>query len=277
MFVISDVAQESDDFYPFPTSGSTGGLTIGSINLLARLLTLACALTVVLVGIDAWDTLTSSGFTFWDLFRYLVPLSLAGVTAGALWWGRMTIRREIGKIPHAGLAAWGELRRLRLGQVSEMLRLRITSLMAMASTIFMNRIRALGFQAIYANEALKGKRVSNLIYHLRPGRPFFFKKNRPDVPDPSDELQKIVETAATMPTTLWFDDDDAQRNLVITGQATLCYNLMKFLTRNCGRDPQAYPAEVKELWDGLVDDWTRLVKNPYELLDELLPGENTRL
>ena len=288
MFLISDVDQESDDYYVFPKDGPTGGLTLGTVNLLARALTLACVLTVILVGIDAWSTVASGEFTFWGLFRYVVPLFLAVVTAGTLRWGRKTIRRRFGEIPNVGRAAWSDLRRLRLGQVSEMLQLRMTSLMALASEIFMYRVRRLGNQAFYANEALRGSggyksgpRVSNLIYHLRKGRGFFFK-GRSDVPAPSQALWDVVEVAATMSSTLWWDDhDDAeepkigeQPSIVITGQATLCYNLMKYVTRNCGEDPQKYPYDVKELWDGLLADWTRFTENPRWLLDELLPAEN---
>lgn len=273
MFVVSDVDQESEEYYKFPEGGMTGGLTIGNLNLLARALTLACLLTVLLVGFDAWRTLAGGGFTFWGLFRYIVPLFLAVVTAGALWWGRKTIGTQLEKIPHSGHAPWSDIRHIRVGQVFEMVQLRIGSLMAMASDIFMYHIRRLENTVFYSDEGLKGKRVSNLIYALRAGKAFFYDpengKGRPHVPLPTKELQDVVETAATMESTLWWDCLKQQPRIVITGQVTLCYNLMKFLTRNCGTDPASYPDDVKALWDDLLADWNRFCEKPSWLLDEL--------
>jgi hypothetical protein len=56
-----------------------------------------------------------------------------------------------------------------------------------------------------------------------------------------------------------------------TGQASICYNLMKHIARHHGDDPARYPAEVRALWDKLTADWKALCADPYALLRERMP------
>ncbi len=267
LFIISDVSQRVADFYPFPKTGSLGGLTLGTLNLLARLLSLTCALTAAIVAVGVWREWTGDGFSGWDVFRLLIPFLMATATSFALWVGRRELVKEFNRIPNVGEAAWRELKRLRLGHLRNMALLRISSLMAMASAIFMHRVRDLGYALIYKDRKYEGRRISNLIYHLQKGSRFFFA-NRADVPDPSPETLEVIAAANAMPTTLWFDDSRQAPNLVAAGQITLCYNLMKFITRGWGPDPAAFPPEVRALWDRLLQDWTTLQIDPHSLLPE---------
>ena len=270
MFIISDVDQPSDDMYPFPEKETATGMTVGALNLAARALMIACAVTAVIQGAGALDALRAGSFTFWDFFRYIIPTTLAGLTAYVLWWTRRTIRKEMGRIPSVGRAAWEDLRKLRLGQLAGMVRLRITSLFAMASTIFMGRVRALVYGRIYRDERYQHRRVSNLIYDLLPSRQFFFE-DRPDILKPSSALGRVVTVAVEMPTTLWFEKDKPYQLpcLVAAGQATLCYNLMKIVTRRFGSDPKSYQDDVADFWNKLVTDWSAMVADPYALLEPL--------
>ena len=76
-----------------------------------------------------------------------------------------------------------------------------------------------------------------------------------------------------MPTELWFDADYKQPCLVACGQATICYNLMKYVVRIHGSDPEQYSGQVKSLWDQTRSDWNRMVEDPYVLLQERLEGK----
>ena len=271
-FIISDVDQYSDNYYTVPRPVDQGGPRLSTISLIAWLVWVACLLTVALTAADAWKQYHNEGISPWDLFRYIVPLCLAGATAFGLWRVRITLLREVRKIPNVNRATWSELKRLRIGQISDMLRLRATSLVTMATSIFMARVRALGYNAVYKNKDYNKKRISNLVYHLQTGRKFQFQ-SWPDVPNPSKELLRVVDAAASMPTTLWFDKDYQEPCLVATGQATICYNLMKFVARNYGNEPSEYPEAIKELWDRLLSDWVKFVNEPYVFLRERLPGE----
>ncbi len=272
MFIISDADQPSGDLYPFPEEETDDGMTVGTLNLAARALMIACAVTAVIQGAGAFDALRAGSFTFWDFFRYIIPTALAGLTAYLLWWTRRTIRKEMGRIPSVGRAAWEDLRKLRLGQLVGMVRLRITSLFAMASSIFMTRVRALVYGRIYRDERYRHRRVSNLIYDLLPSRRFFFE-DRPDIEKPSKALGRVVTVAVEMPTTLWFEKDKPYQLpcLVAAGQATLCYNLMKLVARRFGSNPASYPDDVANFWNELVSDWSAMVADPYALIEPLWP------
>lgn len=50
------------------------------------------------------------------------------------------------------------------------------------------------------------------------------------------------------------------QDLVVTGQVTLCYNLMKYLVRCFGQKPDQFPENVKPLWGGLKADWQKFNK-----------------
>ncbi len=274
MFIISDVNQRVEDMYPFPRCGSQSGLTLGTLNLLARAVTILCLLTAIVVGYDAFDAVAKGEFAVWDVFHLVIPLGLAALAAGGVAWMRRSLRREMARVPQVGRAAWADLKRLRLGQVLDMVQLRISSLFAMASSVFMARIRSLVYGLTYRDERYQAKRVSNLIYDLCPDRRFFFDGD-PEVPKPSPELLRVVEVAATMPTTLWIELDYQLPCLVASGEATMCYNLMKYTVRRWERDVTGQPEEIRALWTALLQDWKQMVVDPYVFLRPRLEGEPT--
>ncbi len=135
----------------------------------------------------------------------------------------------------------------------------------MAGSVFMSRIRNLGFRFIYQhyNKDNKQKKlISNLIYELRTGSSL---TKLPGVEAPSPEILKVIDAAANMPTTLWFTEDNQLDNLIISGQVTACYNLMVYITRNHGDNPSSYPDEIQLLWKRLVEDWSKLCSHPQVL------------
>ncbi|MEO1689967.1 MAG: hypothetical protein AAFR63_00330 [Cyanobacteria bacterium J06631_6] len=136
-----------------------------------------------------------------------------------LWWGRDTIQNKIlPKIPQAGNFAWDDLKQLTLSQPVNGINLRLTSLQAMAGSVFMKRIRSMGFRFIYQEYQGENreKLVSNLIYELKSGDKV---KSLPEVQPPSKKLSNIINAAAEMPTTLWFTEDSQLNDLIISGQA----------------------------------------------------------
>ncbi len=277
LFVISDSTQESGDFYPFPDEKTKGGLTLGGVNIIALVLYAICALTAIVTGYQIFDNFRNDDYSFFkDFFLYLIPFILAGYTAAFLWFTRFVIRRNIlSEIPQIGVAAWDDLKRLSVHQVEQMLKTRISSLIALSASIFMARIRRLVFGKVYNDKDYNGKRVSNLIYQLMANRPFpEILAKIPGIEKPSKALQKVVDVAENMGTKLWFDSDKPYELpcLASCGQATICFNLMKYVVRTYGSDSTTYPEEVRALWEQLVTDWNIMVNDPYKLLQELLPG-----
>jgi predicted acylesterase/phospholipase RssA len=269
VFIISDTAQEENDIYPFPTDKSRDGLTLGNINLIALVIYGLCAISVFAIAYQAWDKFQSGSFRFfWDFFLYLIPLILAGATAGEIWWLRSTIYNKIlPKIPKIGEAAWKDFKKLTLGQVIDMINMRAGSLFAMANSVFMNRIRSLIYRIVYTDKQYDKKRVSNLIHHLKSNEPFSDLLNKlPEIHKPSVRLRCVADIAADMPTALWFDNDYQLPCLVACGQMTLCYNLMKYMVRAYGDNSATYKDDVQLIWNRLINDWNSMVEDPYALL-----------
>jgi predicted acylesterase/phospholipase RssA len=265
LFIISDVDQRLNSLYSFPPPLKVSNLTLQTIDFLSKILIMFCLFTLVTVGYEAIKDYVNGQFIWLDFFLYIIPLLLATGTAFILLWGRNLIKNQIlPKIPQVGRLGWKDLKTLTINQVVNGIYLRLTSLQAMAGSVFMTRIRNLGFSFIYQQYKDKNRKklISNLIYDLKTGSSL---AKLPGVQPPSTEILKVIDAAANIPTTLWFTEDNQLDNLIISGQATTCYNLMVYITRNHGDNPSSYPDEVRLFWDGLVTDWNSLCSNPQVL------------
>lgn len=270
LFIVSDTDRLEPNLYTFPTRQAEGGLSVGVLSRLAWALMVLCALSF---GVSLWGLRRAFAWRPELVLTHVIPMLLAGATAFGLWWLRRSVRALLERVPQVGFTAWSDLRRLPFDGLLDLVQLRVGSLLALTSSVFMRRIRALVYGEVYGNPRYELSRVSNLVYHLRSGERF---TPLPGVPAPSTRLRAVADTASGMPTTLWFDAGEPWRqpSLVACGQATLCYNLMKRLVRSHpGSPPEAWPVEARELWDRLVADWQRLNADPYALLREDLPGQ----
>jgi hypothetical protein len=251
-----------------------------------------CGLVVAAIGIDLAVTLLSPQPPHWAvlLLTSILPLLLAAGTAFLVHAARGLVRKDLlAKIPQVQSAGWEHLRELRLSRAVDMCLVRLSSLLAMASGVFMKRIRSSGLNRIYTDDSYKGRVVANLIYQLTPGYPWAFAAPESDekmlpgwapelvshlkaIPAPSDILQKVAKVAADVPTTLWFTSDDELPALVASGQFTTCLNLMKFVARTRTFAPAGEcTGEVGPLWRQLVADWRRFQTDPYFVLGESIP------
>jgi len=277
LFIISDVDQANNDLYSFPhLSEYTGTLTLKRLQWLFYFILMICITTIVAVGQHGLQQWQTNGFSFWDIFRYPVPILLAGLTAYMLWWGRVVFKEQILQhIPQVGTTAWAQLQHLSVSQVLNMVTLRTTSLISLTSSIFMRRIRQLGFEKVYSAQEFEGKRISNLVYNLSDGRSI--NRSFVQLPDsiqrPSAHLREVATIAAEMPTTLWFNSPTELPSLVASGQATICLNLIKFVVRHHGKDPSTYPEEIKPLWKQLTQDWEAFGEDAYHLVRQAIPEE----
>lgn len=261
LFVISDVDQKIEGLYEFPNSINISNLSLQWVDRISKILVILCVLSVVTVGYEAWQDINANQFIWLDIFLYLVPSLLATGIAILLLWGRNFIKQKIfNKIPQVGRFAWKDLKQLSVSQLANGIQLRITSLQAMAGSVFMRRIRELGLNVIYGKytEENRYKIVSNFIYQLKSDRDFARFELPEEVQHPSTQLLEIIDAAVDMPTTLWFDEKNQLDNLIICGQATICCKLMVYITRKHGRDVDAFPDEVKDLWQRLLSDWNTL-------------------
>jgi predicted acylesterase/phospholipase RssA len=265
LFIISDVDQRPANLYSLPRFLKISNLTLQTLDWLSKTLIIFCFLTLVTVGYEVFKDYINSQFIWLDFFLYIVPLLLAAGISFIIIWGRNIINNKIlPKIPQVGRLAWDDLKTLTINQVVNGIYLRLSSLQAMAGSVFMKRIRNMGFNFIYQQYKDKNreKLISNLIYELKTGSSL---TQLPGVQPPSAELLKVIDAAANMPTTLWLTKDNQLNNLIISGQATTCYNLMVYIIRKYEDNPSSYPNEVRLFWDKLVADWNNLCSNPQVL------------
>lgn len=119
--------------------------------------------------------------------------------------------------------------------------MRLTSLLALTSSVFMARIRGLVSRGVYTDPSHEHKRVSNAIEDLNLADDEELELELgPELRAPSPALARVGRCAASVPTTLWFDSDYEQPALVASGQASTCLNLMRWIRRVHGVDVSAY-------------------------------------
>jgi hypothetical protein len=273
LFIISDVDRTNDDLFPYPRSRkSSGSLTLGQVDWLIRIFLITCALTVGSIAYELWSEITQGTFVFGQhFFSALMPLILASLVTATLWYGRRVIRTQLlPLIPQVGINGWRYLKTLKLHEAVQFVWLRVDSLLALTQAVFMDRIKALIFQQVYGNKRYEGKRISNRIDRLVTR-----STELPGIAPLSEALKKSIKAAVDMPTTLWFEPDqpDKERQIValtVAGQATICFNLLQYIVRRYGEEPAQYPPAIQHLWTDLRKDWQTLNDHPQSLLEELL-------
>lgn len=268
LVVISDVDQPSISLYSMPTPGSNEGLSLNAIGNCAKLFVFLCAVTLATIGIHAisdWHEQTWSWLRF--VFLYAIPFCLTAIAAGTVVYLYKLIREDIlSQIPLVGKKSWRYLRKLTLGQVRNMLNLRISSLLTLTSSVFMKRIRSLVYGLAYGqgSDPYKGKRVSNLIYSLAPSKTE--KEPIAGIGKPSVKLSKIACVAFNQGTSLWFDKPYQQPSLVAAGQASLCYNMIKLIARRYGTEPDQYGPKITSMYNAILTDWKQFNDDPFFIL-----------
>ena len=169
------------------------------------------------------------------------------------------------------------LDKLRIGTLLNMVMLRAGSVSALTSTIYMNRIRGLGYSAAYSRPDLHNRILANEIFTLQDATledDLLHQELRArNAWPPPPEMKRIVNKAATMATKLWIEQDEGDPlndldYLVIGGQCTMCYNMMRFLWDRCRPNGMFMHIETQAIFDQAVDEWLKLMADPLSLLND---------
>lgn len=270
LFVLSDVFREPPEHYRMPEQRGNDGPTLGQIAIMAWILFFGGLVTVgALVAKTIFQLRMGEFRPIWDGLLLIVPLVLGIVVLILLWWIRRFVHDELlSRIPQVGIRSEKYIRQMPLQAVLEMADIRVLTLIATSTTVVWKRVRNLGYRVVYNVEEYEGKRVSCLLQHLRPGQPFV---QLPGVEPPSAKMRQVAEVAGNMATILWFSNEHQQPCVTATGQASMCYNLMKHIARRYGQDPDQYPERVQAIWKRLTDDWKLLREDPFALLRVHMP------
>ncbi|MFN8353011.1 MAG: patatin-like phospholipase family protein [Spirosomataceae bacterium] len=194
-------------------------------------------------------------------------------------WGKMMVRYG------------GFFVNMPFGVLGAVIKSRLSSASLMIGDLFLNHVRRLHFADMYddphyhninANQ-YANRCVSNLIHDLSlANSPNLLPRLNDRLGatlakqlTPSKTLQDLAEETRKMDTTLWFDqhhkDSNMLNKLIACGQATMCFNLLKYLyelktdatTLNL---PELYTPELEALRTKIEADWHVFNQKPLSLL-----------
>jgi predicted acylesterase/phospholipase RssA len=253
--VISDVSARARNMYNVPPYPSKRGwLTLRGVGWFAWILFFLAALSAVFLLVTGFDEWRDGERGLVNVFLYTVPFVFAAAVAGALVWLRSVLKDVQARLRRDVHIAnvFRDLGKLTVREMIELVELRITSLVALTSSIFMKRIRGLVYQAVYKDRKFEGRRMANLIYSLDQDYPRLFAKH-PWL-KPGDDLRKLALWAEAYPTSLWLTAPEDGDRLAKAGEATLCFILLKFVVEHRDEHRASDPA-LADLFTRLRQEW----------------------
>jgi predicted acylesterase/phospholipase RssA len=165
---------------------------------------------------------------------------------------------------------------LPLKHLIPMIRSRVKSVSTLVGALFLKQIRRDQYNYLFQVPAMKDRAIACLVYEF--GTSFQSKRKEnlekrdkdwwsamKDVLMPTPAIQKMVDNARTMGTTLWFtaEDQDKRDDLIATGQLTVCYSLIKHICRLEILDKKYITdKDLQDLKVRLIADWKRFCNNP---------------
>ncbi len=297
MIIASDVDHEPFDLYKdfplkpnapqFMQRESRIGLTLGSLNVILLVTAGVFVLSTISTGVLWWNYVSRAGFSLGDFIFYLIPVLLCGMVAGGILWVRRLFRTVLldwfdDKMKRTRGDSWQTFKLISIGQALNMIKLRVTSIYAMTSDIFMRCIRKLVYDDCYSNARYSHRMVASLIYKLKLANydPYLDPGEHEDLKEISRSVPsiRVIDAVADMNSTLWWENDYQLPCLVASGQITLCFSLIQHYVERYGLDENHFPRteneDVRRLFARLAADWEKLSADPYCLIKERCPGLN---
>jgi predicted acylesterase/phospholipase RssA len=230
LFLISDTSPRDDDILNMPDASPRRGWV--SLETLFWVAVALFVVSLVAIGTVAYSFFKTDAAHFerWQIIvGYIVSVLPAFLLIGVLVWiYSLFLKARSIVIAGATFRLWHYFKRMALPDAIEILKTRINSVMALATNIFMKRIRQLQFNNLMSADS-RARLVSfNLIYTLNPTvEPDWLEKLDPEL-KPTAEMKNISATAEKIPTTLWMDETQFD-TLIACGRATTCFSLLKHL------------------------------------------------
>jgi predicted acylesterase/phospholipase RssA len=269
LFIVTDTSPRDEDLMPYPTPDEADGwLTIDMLFWAAAALfafALASAGMLIYYLYTAVDTRHLSWLQIF--FQFVSPIALFLILAGIIGWIYDLFRKnKTVEVSGAKFPLWHIVKHMTMPDFINMVKARFTSFGAMAADVFMKRIRQLEFKSVMEEPDLRKQVAFNLIYDLNPSIPPDIWKLAPDLV-PTDEMKKLSATAEAVPTTLWFENETDQQTLIVCGQCTTVYSLLKYLWERWQDDGGTGPkpddpaspwyetyVRLKSVWDRMKAD-----------------------
>ncbi|HEY0385660.1 MAG TPA: patatin-like phospholipase family protein [Pyrinomonadaceae bacterium] len=270
LLIVSDTNQRNDSIYQSPKQERKGRLTLNGLSWIMQLIMVLSILTAAAVLRQLIKTLHDSGLSFFEfiyrqpsdfIYLHLMPLLLAAAVGGTLSWAfSAASRNKEVKIEGANFKLWPIVRRLTIPDLLDLLRLRFDSLMAITSYIFMKRIRALNLSGLMEDPDLRNDVLFNVLYEMELNHPKLVGKD-PET-EPTNALKQVAARAEAVETKLWVTNQQELNNLIACGQATTCFNILKFLWEKRTAEMQAKSGPLYALYLDALKLWKELKQEP---------------
>jgi Zn-finger nucleic acid-binding protein/predicted acylesterase/phospholipase RssA len=274
MFIVSDTPVLDNQIYQAKKTEPKKGPSLEGMNQISWFLIF---MAMACIGMSLFDFYEDVADDDWHEF---LPFGLPVVLVICMLIVFILVRRKVVELLRMMPVArpWATVKSLRVSEVQSMMSLRASSLFALSNDIFLNRIRYMGYALLYSQPQLMGKIVPQDINTLLQRDAILPSWN---LPLPSRQMMEVVvPRAAKMPTKLWFDKPDPTERseldtLIACGQLTLCFNLLRFMILRCPREPDGRfkNRAVQRVFDQACQDWQRLVRDAYVLVDAREAGE----
>lgn len=293
-FIASDVEGKKMHSLEIPKKATSNSTF--SINKLKRLLIFGLIASIGLLIGALWMVVAKA--SFWWVIGIIIA-SITTVASGTVLYFIDKIKNFVGKTGQSVVNQSGTDLMLDIGilfntpisVLKNLLALRAASTLTMVNGVFLKRIRRLQYKSLYNDTSpWKEKMVGNFLYSLpdeKKKAESLEKKQRLSEENKkflahyrkvSDKALKIVQQGNSMPTTLWFSDDEKKGNmldsLVITGQITVCRKLINFIDKK--RDQadfeEAYKDSlplINQIYTELDASWKQFNENPQWLLKKI--------
>ncbi|MGB5345332.1 MAG: patatin-like phospholipase family protein [Woeseia sp.] len=283
LFIVSDTPILRDPMYAVvqrPHTAHKGfkhwlrNLSLGAIDKFVWVTTFLLAISFFMVPKPpAGAPLPYTIFFYTEtVFLFMLMILTVGSLVLIRVKGRQLTEAAIEVMPPMKRQWWSYAKRLRVGQIWDMTTLRATSMSALTSRIFMNRIRQLGYSLLYSHEEFEKRVMDNNINDIGS----ITAGNSGDLPEfvksPSIAVQFVVTRAAEMGTKLWIDKPAHERHdldvLIAAGHVSTCFNVIEYLWQSQRDENGEILESCRELYEFVQADWQRLNENPYWLVDE---------
>jgi len=273
-YIISDVAGEDMTPFTMPKMRESWFLdlfTFRRINALALLALLGLVASIILFTLPVWVTIINS-----MLATLILLWALTYFTAQHFFYKEVSKTFTGAQLPEI-LQDFKVITRTPVYIVLYLVRFRALSAAKMVTDIFLRRIRRLQLNALYASPKWNGRIKDNNIYTLK-------SKSTAEI---GFRMKEVVQSANTMPTTLWFTEEQKENHmlddLIACGQFTLCYNLLKYCEELRTKDfrgeniwaktPEEQQQKIVNLEVQLKDSWSKFMQDPYWLLNKEKEGK----
>ena len=256
LLLISDVDSAGMDLYKTPKPGPTRAGS-SSIGRLGQFRTIAQWVLLALFLIAVFHNSYYGNGSFWG--GLLAGLSAVGllVTLGIQWlWNKVTgYFKLLGVEIHA--LALPPFQGLSFTQLGYLLRIRVSSVLTLLSSVFLRRVRGLDYGLVFGSD--NGLPPDVIVIPSIIG--CIVKENsrplKPDTPPTSvrSQLAAVFETVrmgSDMSTTLWWLTDKPRMNAVIaSAEITGCYRLLRQFEKQAPDGPrgQELNRRARLMWD----------------------------